>query len=674
MRRRWGLLVAMWLLPVVPATAGTVLYVDRAAIPGGDGVAWATAFVFLTDAIDAAEAISGAVEIRIAAGVYPPDRDASNPAGTGERDATFVAATGVAWRGGFAGQAAPDPDERDPVRYPTILSGDLAGDDGPGFAGRAENARHVVTAIDVDASALLDGLTITGGHADGDDLDATGAGLLLVAASPTVVGCVITDNLAAFQGGGLQAKEGSRPRFSACVFTNNRALDNGGAVYNGASPADFIDCLFVANTAAVYAGAVCNRDESDGRFERCTFDGNTAAEAEATGGGGGAMVNARSHPTLIECVFSGNHAPFGRGGALVNEPGHDPALGGSHPEVSGTSFAGNSAQRGGAAYWLESGGPVTDSTFVGNTAFFDDRGGGGAVYNVRSAPVFTGCRFERNASDLGGGLYNLDESHPPVVACVFVGNWAAVAGGLYSDVCSNPLIASCVFVGNRADAEGGAVNSYYSEAIVAGCSFVANRAATGGALFGLHSRVTVSNCLVWDNGVEPIVDGTESATTVTACVVQGGWSGPGQGVVDVDPRVVRSPDPGADGRWGTADDDEGDLRLQPDSPAIDAGENPHMPAGVSIDADGAARFVDDPATIDTGVGPPPIVDMGAYEFPGRSCPADLDGSGDVGFGDLLAVLASWGPCVACGADLDGDGHVGFADLLTTLAAWGPCVP
>jgi hypothetical protein len=44
-----------------------------------------------------------------------------------------------------------------------------------------------------------------------------------------------------------------------------------------------------------------------------------------------------------------------------------------------------------------------------------------------------------------------------------------------------------------------------------------------------------------------------------------------------------------------------------------------------------------------GNGDPPIVDMGAYEFQPAACPADLDGSGDVGFDDLLILLAAWGP-------------------------------
>ena len=54
------------------------------------------------------------------------------------------------------------------------------------------------------------------------------------------------------------------------------------------------------------------------------------------------------------------------------------------------------------------------------------------------------------------------------------------------------------------------------------------------------------------------------------------------------------------------------------------------------------------------------------------CAADLDGDGNIGASDLLALLASWGPCNDCPADLDGNGDVGASDLLALLASWGPC--
>ena len=57
---------------------------------------------------------------------------------------------------------------------------------------------------------------------------------------------------------------------------------------------------------------------------------------------------------------------------------------------------------------------------------------------------------------------------------------------------------------------------------------------------------------------------------------------------------------------------------------------------------------------------------------GGGCTGDLDGSGDVGFPDILAILAAWGPCSGCDEDLDASGDVGFPDLLTVLSAYGPC--
>jgi hypothetical protein len=61
-------------------------------------------------------------------------------------------------------------------------------------------------------------------------------------------------------------------------------------------------------------------------------------------------------------------------------------------------------------------------------------------------------------------------------------------------------------------------------------------------------------------------------------------------------------------------------------------------------------------------------------IPRALCPADLDGSGSVGFQDLTLLLGNWGPCDTspCPWDIDGDGSVGLVDLSTLIAAWGPC--
>ncbi|MCP3902551.1 MAG: M28 family peptidase [Planctomycetes bacterium] len=56
-----------------------------------------------------------------------------------------------------------------------------------------------------------------------------------------------------------------------------------------------------------------------------------------------------------------------------------------------------------------------------------------------------------------------------------------------------------------------------------------------------------------------------------------------------------------------------------------------------------------------------------------ACTADLDASGDVGFGDILTIIGAWGACSeACPEDLDASGDVGFGDVLAVIGAWGPC--
>ncbi|NNF43975.1 MAG: VCBS repeat-containing protein [Phycisphaerales bacterium] len=54
------------------------------------------------------------------------------------------------------------------------------------------------------------------------------------------------------------------------------------------------------------------------------------------------------------------------------------------------------------------------------------------------------------------------------------------------------------------------------------------------------------------------------------------------------------------------------------------------------------------------------------------CPADLDGTGTVGFDDLIAVISQWGACPFCPANITGNGVVGGADLRILLESWGEC--
>ena len=195
-----GALTAMLLAS--SAMGGSTLYVDDDAPPGGDGAGWDSALRYLQDALTAVADSGGSIaEVRVASGIYLPDRNDRSGDGTGDRGASFHVALEVALVGGYAGLGAFDPNERDPDRYPSILSGDLAQDDGVNFTGNEENSFHVLTAT--GGAPTLDGFTITAGNADGGGASSRGAGIYLIESSPTLVNCTIVANMAgSFSGSG----------------------------------------------------------------------------------------------------------------------------------------------------------------------------------------------------------------------------------------------------------------------------------------------------------------------------------------------------------------------------------------------------------------------------------------------------------------------------------------
>lgn len=200
--------------------------------------------------------------IRVAQGTYLPDRSEADPDGSCipgpcDRDATFALKDGVEIRGGYAGVNSPNPNLRDVVTNETILSGDLAGDDGPDFQNNGENSYNVVTADGVNQTAVLNGFTISAGNAN-----VGGGAMVVINASPTVLLCRLVENAGASRGGAVQITEqgASAPKFVDCSFIENAVFGQGGAavfsfsISNQNSPT-FINCAFVGNTGGQHGGA-----------------------------------------------------------------------------------------------------------------------------------------------------------------------------------------------------------------------------------------------------------------------------------------------------------------------------------------------------------------------------------------------------------------------------------
>ncbi len=557
-----------------------VLFVDQDAPPGGDGRSWPTAFARLQDALAVARSAGVTVtQIWVAAGRYRPDEGGAQTLGS--RTATFQLLRHVAVRGGFAGNEDPDIydlSNRNLQLNASVLNGDLNGNDNSNVRynepTRSENSYHLVTGSGADASAVLDGFTLTGANANGSFPNNVGAGLYNSRGSPAVINCLFNRNSAQAGGAGMFNDVSSSPEVSNCKFIDNAASSTGGAMHNNAGGTPVL--------------------------LNCAFSGNWAASL------GGAMFNSDSSPLMSNCSFSVNRSNM--------------------------------------------------------TA--------GAMFNDGSSPTVIDCSFDGNTATDAGAMYNNDGSDPTLLNCKFSANAANWAGGIWNSH-SNATLINCLFTANAAaTGPGGALYSFHSKPVLVNCTFANNTAPNGRAVAcdstfstpAQPSNLSAANCIFRDGGNE-IANTDQSTIAVTFSNVQGGYSG--EGNIDVDP-MFHDPAHGA-------------FQLSPGSLCIDAANNAAVPADtndldadgnvtepIPLDLDGQPRFRDDPETPDTGAGTPPIVDMGAYEFPLDCNHNDVFDGVDVTNGTSMDCNQNMIPD-ECEPDFDGDGWIDACDKCPTVA-------
>ncbi len=275
-----------------------VMFVRDDAAEGGDGSSWTSALRGLELATCVAAGSGGTTrEVWVAGGTYRPTlrTQSGDP-----RSARFLLADGVTLYGGFAGTEEA-LDERHAETNPTILSGDLKGDDQPGYGNRSDNAYHVVVGTGASPDAVLDGFTLYGGQADAAfGTNGIGGGLWIAGGSPTVRSCTLTGNVAT-RGAGLYASDGAAPRLERCVLQGNTALGDGGGIYNLTAAPTLIDCVIEGNRAGTTAGGLRSQDGSSTTLVNCLLWGN---EKDAV------LDRASSHTELINCTIVG-HEGYG---------------------------------------------------------------------------------------------------------------------------------------------------------------------------------------------------------------------------------------------------------------------------------------------------------------------------------------------------------------------------
>ena len=469
----------------------------------------------------------------------------------------------------------------------------------------------------------------------------------------------------------------------------NTVIDCGGyvrgiSISGVAAPGVTISGLRLINgSTAEKGGGILLGDHCSLILDGCTISGCTAAEGGAVRAGGGSGLS------IIDSTLEGNRATAGAAIYVQSCPALRLArtlvLANSAPAQGGTIIAG-----------LSLGSTLIDCEFTANSA--------GRVVQLGKAEVRR-CRFLANQAatsvlqaagsligsefrdNVGGATLG---SGTQVSGCQFIRNstpgQSTPAAFIFHTGSAQPSrskIADCLFVHNA----GGGLGCLEAELELANCTFVENVAAVGGGLRVQSTAPTlISNCVFWGNTAGQ--SGNQMAfldagvPTVRYSLVEGGQAGithPGTLVwepsnLQVDP-LFSSP-LGPDGQPGTGDED---WRLLPGSPCIDAGDDLAVPADAGdLDGDGNVterlpldlarinRFIDDPATADTGVPDPAaglaVVDMGCYEFDPN---ADDDADGLPNWRDNCPAVSN-----ASQSDGDGDGVGDACDQCpNTVAGW-----
>jgi hypothetical protein len=717
--------------------AGTI-YVDADANGLNDGTSWVNAYNYLQDALTEAGSNPDINKIWVAEGTYKPDKGGGKT--EGDRTAAFQLINGMKIYGGFP-SGGGTWEERDPNAYETILSGDLNGDDAEVLdpcdllneSTRAENSYHVLTGGGTNATAELNGFTITGGNANSIDpysSDRYGSGMYNNNGSPTVSNCRFRSNSAYYDGGGMYNGYNSSPVVSYCMFIGNSAMGSGGMCNEVDSGPMVSNCTFSSNFAII-AGGIYSY-ESCLTVTNCTFTGNE----------GGGIENVNSSPTITNCMFSGNSA--GLGGGMRN-------LDNSNTTISNCTFNGNSADLGGGmcnmGYSAQGDFIVSNCTFSDNSAYE-----GGGVYNesFESGCTYTGCIFSSNSALSGGGMFNLI-SNPNVIDCAFSGNIATdtdgggmcnlggspkvsnctlssnsatkYGGGIASAGNSSLAISDCTFSGNYAGLYGGGINNINNNSTtIIGCTFNGNSAAIygggmlnengnmtltnsifcsniareGGGMYIGYYNITVTNCTFNGNMATDYVGGinnhVSSSATVTNSIF---WGNSDKGGMNESAQIQGSTiiiDYSCVQGWTGSLGGVGNIGADPcfvsgpvgdyylsqiaagqatDSPCVDAGSDTAANLGVDIFTTRTDLYPDEG-----------MADMG-YHYP-RVRFADIDGNFHVDFLDFAILADDWlecsDPCdLSCtgsgllAGDIVPDYYVNIYDLAFFAERWLDCL-
>lgn len=388
--------------------------------------------------------------------------------------------------------------------------------------------------------------------------------------------------------------------------------------------------------------------------------------------GGGILIDSAS-PTIRNNVIKSNSANQNGGG--ISCVGGTPRIEGNVIEGN-VNNGGNSEHGGGGIFCRNTNAIIEGNVIRNNTG--SRQGGGIKLRDGGNATIVQNIIMGNSASEGGAGI-SCYASSPLISGNRILSNHSSMlAGGglLVEHNDSHPVVANNVFAGNTATGfnfgKGAGATISQGSAEFMNNVFHQNTAAVNGGAFNIGTAfVSFHNNIFWNNHANQVAGSREgflsstSTVDISFCVVKGlmtsvdntaggtlYWN---SGIFDSDPMFVDAFGP--DDVAGTPDDN---LRLQPTSPCIDAGDNSAVPPSQMLDLDGRSRFTDVFSVADAGVGTAPIVDMGAYEAVVKTVLYEQKISATSGVPPSFpmgqpGMADKFGHAVESIGDLDGDG-------------------
>lgn len=370
-----------------------------------------------------------------------------------------------------------------------------------------------------------------------------GGGAICVAyGSVTISGYTFKDNSATYVGGAIAGGCCSKLTENTVTNEDETTTTTYTPTYR-AGNVSATNCDFEGNTATV--GGAINCYASTLVATSCDFTSNSAtpSSADALNGLGGGAVNVVANSTATfngTGTFTSNTATDYFGGAIYTTD--------ANVSISGYTFDGNSAEKGGALFiddvfetYVEEEATtdtiiVADTKFANNTAtgnggaielegrtlklenkgevninslFYNNNANyGGAIYGTSDGTILAnGYTFDDNSATKNGGALCNYTIESEFTDCQFTnnettgGNGGAVYSGgdnlIYFTETESPVIEA-KFENNTASGYGGAIGMGSGKVYVTGYVFTSNKATTGGAI--RQVQADVEKALVEING------------------------------------------------------------------------------------------------------------------------------------------------------------------------------